>query len=324
MFNTGNNNVGIGLTGDGLSGFSSLNSGAGNTGFFNSGTANTGLFNSGTGNTGLFNSGTGNVGIGNTGTGNTGIGNSGNYNTGLLNAGLVNTGIANPGNHNTGLFNIGTFNTGIANPGHYNTGSYNTGSYNTGMANAGDYGTGAFITGSMNNGLLWRADRQGLLAANYTITIERPAAFLNVDIPVNIPITGDITNVSIPAITFPRIDASGSVDIGILSGTVLAPVGPITLHGGDASAPLDTPIEIDFGPSPAINLNIGKPDGSTVINIVGGAARPDQHSDHRLAASARLLQRHHRPVVGLPQLGCWQRIGLAELRQQLGPLQLRH
>ncbi|MBL7507959.1 hypothetical protein INQ20_26995, partial [Escherichia coli] len=87
----------------------------------------------------------------------------------------------------------------------------------------------------------------GLLAANYTITIERPAAFLNVDIPVNIPITGDITNVSIPAITFPRIDASGSVDIGILSGTVLAPVGPITLHGGDASAPLDTPIEIDFG-----------------------------------------------------------------------------
>ncbi|AIH51157.1 hypothetical protein IQ38_00100, partial [Mycobacterium tuberculosis] len=161
--------------------------------------------------------------------------------------------------------------TGIANPGHYNTGSYNTGSYNTGMANAGDYGTGAFITGSMNNGLLWRADRQGLLAANYTITIERPAAFLNVDIPVNIPITGDITNVSIPAITFPRIDASGSVDIGILSGTVLAPVGPITLHGGDASAPLDTPIEIDFGPSPAINLNIGKPDGSTVINIVGGA-----------------------------------------------------
>ncbi|KCO83047.1 hypothetical protein X136_00371, partial [Mycobacterium tuberculosis BTB08-221] len=31
-----NNNVGIGLTGDGLSGFSSLNSGAGNTGFFNS------------------------------------------------------------------------------------------------------------------------------------------------------------------------------------------------------------------------------------------------------------------------------------------------
>ncbi len=108
---------------------------------------------------------------------------SGSYNTGTLNAGLVNTGIANPGNHNTGYSNIPAPSTRHL-AGHYNTGSYNTGSYNTErVAAGGNLRQRVHRPAAWATALLWRADRRGLLAADCTITIERPAAFLNI-IPV--------------------------------------------------------------------------------------------------------------------------------------------
>ncbi len=71
-----------------------------------------------------------------------------------------------------------------------------------------------------------------------------------------------------------------------------------------------TPIEIDFWPLAGDHLNIGKPTAPLRDQHRGRRwRRPDQHSDHRLMASARLLQRYHRPVVGLLNWGvcraCW-------------------
>ncbi|WP_373195906.1 hypothetical protein, partial [Mycobacterium marinum] len=119
------------------------------------------------------------------------------------------------------------------------------------------------------NGVFWRADSMGQLSAHYAITVNRIPAFMTIDAPVNVPITGTITDISIPAVTFPKVPATGKVDLAIISGTVIAPIGPITIHGGDASAPLNTPIVIDFGTQPALQLNLGNPDGSTVVHVGG-------------------------------------------------------
>ncbi|ETZ96322.1 pentapeptide repeats family protein [Mycobacterium kansasii 824] len=89
----------------------------------------------------------------------------------MFNAGLGNTGWANSGDFNSGGFNAGAFNTGSFNPGDTNTGWFNIGDLTTGAFNTGDINTGAFITGDANNGFFWRGTGQGLIAADYTITI---------------------------------------------------------------------------------------------------------------------------------------------------------
>lgn len=236
--NTGNGNIGFGLTGDHQFGF----------GGFNSGTGNKGLFNSGTGNTGIFNSGTGNWGFGNSGKTNTGSGNSGDLNTGLDNSGSLNTGSSNAGNSNTGNANVGDNNTGVANIGNTNSGWSNTGNANTGWVNTGNLNTGAWNTGDGSNGLFWRRDAGGQLNIDLGADISQVPITLNADIPVNIPITAQLTNpISIPSLQLPALpipDVTFTTQVELAPGinadvTVNAngSVGPITFPGTSITVP---------------------------------------------------------------------------------------
>ncbi len=235
--NTGNGNIGFGLTGDHQFGF----------GGFNSGTGNKGLFNSGNGNTGIFNSGTGNWGFGNSGKTNTGVFNSGDVNTGLGNAGNLNTGSHNAGSSNSGNANVGDNNTGVANIGNTNSGWSNTGNANTGWVNTGDLNTGAYNTGNGSNGLFWRRDAGGQLNIDLGADISQVPITLNADIPVNIPITAQLTNpISIPAIDLPVVPINTSLTTqvelapGINADVIVnanGTVGPITFPGTGITVP---------------------------------------------------------------------------------------
>ncbi|WP_142361053.1 PPE family protein, partial [Mycobacterium kansasii] len=110
----------------------------------------------------------------------------------------------------------------------------------------------------MNNGILWRADSHGLLGATYTITIPEIPAALDVKIPINIPITASITPINIAPFGIDPVPFSGMNDG--LGGDIEGWIGPIAF----------SPIVLDIA-NPAINLNIGNPDGSTVIDIGGTA-----------------------------------------------------
>ncbi|MFV0496010.1 pentapeptide repeat-containing protein, partial [Mycobacterium sp.] len=81
--------------------------------------------------------------------------------------------------------------------GSVNTGSFNTGDFNTGWANSGDLNTGAFVSGNENNGLFWRGDRHGLIAGDYTVTIPEIPITLGGGGMIKLPITGEISAVSI-------------------------------------------------------------------------------------------------------------------------------
>ncbi|WP_415624102.1 PPE family protein, partial [Mycobacterium intermedium] len=254
--NTGTNNVGFGLSGDGQVGF----------GAWNTGTGNVGLFNSGTGNVGFFNSGTGNWGIGNSGEFNTGLFNAGRWNTGWANTGLLNTGVGNPGSYNSGSFNVGVSNTGDFNPGRYNTGWANTGDYNTGWANTGHYNTGGFNQGDLNNGFFWRGDNQGQMAGDYTITIPRIAIGFEVDVPINIPVTGTLGSllsgnpiINVQSFTIPQLRLNGSE----LGGTI----GPIVVNSIVVNGPsLDLVLG---GPGQSIQLGLSGPGlGPVVIPVL--------------------------------------------------------
>jgi len=235
--NTGNNNIGIGLTGDNQFGFGGLNSGTGNMG----------LFNSGTGNTGIFNSGTNNWGFGNSGKLNTGFNNSGDTNTGLDNSGDLNTGSSNVGSNNTGNANAGDTNTGVANIGDTNSGWSNTGSANTGWVNTGSLNTGAWNTATGSNGLFWRRDAGGQLNIDLGADLSQVPITLTGDIPVNVPITAELTDpISIPSITLPEtaipdIVYPTKVDLGGIPADVLikasGSLGPITFPGTNVNVP---------------------------------------------------------------------------------------
>ena len=235
--NTGNNNFGIGLTGDNQFGI----------GGFNSGTGNKGLFNSGTGNTGFFNSGTNNWGFGNAGVTNTGSFNTGQVNTGLGNSGDLNTGWHNAGDANSGVANVGNTNSGFANVGNTNTGWSNTGDANTGWVNTGNLNTGAYNTGNGSNGLFWRRDAGGQLNIDLGADLSQIPITLNADIPLNIPITAELTNpISIPSIELPvsPIDTSITTQVeltpGINADIVIVAngtLGPITFPGTSITVP---------------------------------------------------------------------------------------
>jgi PPE-repeat protein len=235
--NTGNNNFGIGLTGDNQFGIGGLNSGSGNKG----------LFNSGTGNTGIFNSGTNNWGFGNAGNLNTGLFNTGNTNTGLGNSGNLNTGSHNAGQSNTGNANAGILNTGVANIGDGNTGWSNTGDGNTGWVNTGNINTGAYNTATGSNGLFWRRDDGGQFNIDLGADLSQIPITLNADIPVNIPITAELTNpIAIPSIDLPvsPIDTSITTQFELAPGinadvviNAVGSLGPITFPGTNVTVP---------------------------------------------------------------------------------------
>ncbi|WP_083274531.1 pentapeptide repeat-containing protein [Mycobacterium intermedium] len=116
----------------------------------------------------------------------------------MFNSGGFNTGWGNAGSYNTGGFNAGSFNTGSFNPGDTNTGDFNTGDTNTGVGNTGNINTGAFISGNESNGMFWRGDRQGLMAADYTLTIpEIPLTLGGGGGILRLPVTGQISALSV-------------------------------------------------------------------------------------------------------------------------------
>ncbi|WP_176358536.1 pentapeptide repeat-containing protein, partial [Mycobacterium persicum] len=117
--------------------------------------------------------------------------------------------------------------------------------------------------GNMDNGWWWRGDSQGLIGAYYAITVPEIPAFFNVAIPVDIPITISITDIEINPVTIPKISFSG-LDDGI-GGKVIGSIGPASVYGAQTG----DPIVISFGEQPAVAINVGNPDGSTVINISG-------------------------------------------------------
>ncbi|WP_425437436.1 pentapeptide repeat-containing protein, partial [Mycobacterium angelicum] len=165
----------------------------------------------------------------NSGMANSGVFNSGVLNTGVWNAGLLNTGIGNVGSYNSGGFNPGSVNTGSFNTGDTNTGWWNTGDLNTGVGNSGDLNTGGFNRGSQNNGFFWRADGQGQFGGDYTLTIPRIGLDLAVDIPLHIPVSGSLGNISTQPFTLPVIHLSGDN----LNGTV----GPIVFDSIEITGP---------------------------------------------------------------------------------------
>jgi len=286
--NTGNGNIGIGLTGDHQFGIGGLNSGTGNEGLFNSGTGNTGFFNSGTNNWGFGNAGTLNTGLFNTGSTSTGLGNSGDFNTGSHNAGDSNTGNANVGDTNTGVANIGNTNTGWS----------NTGNANTGWVNTGNLNTGAYNTGTGSNGLFWRRDGGGQLNIDLGADLSQVPITLNADIPVNIPITAELTDpISIPSIDLPanpiNLDITTQVeltpgvnaDIHVLADGTL---GPITFPG--------TAINV-----PQLVGTLGGPDTSIPI-VLNGTIGPGRISLFRLGGPG-LFNSSDAPSSGLFNYG---------------------
>ncbi|REM93309.1 PPE family protein, partial [Mycobacterium tuberculosis] len=211
-----------------------------------------------------------NFGIGNTGTGNFGIGNSGSTSTGLFNSGDGNTGGFNPGNFNTGNFNTGSFNTGGFNAGNTNTGHFNTGNYNTGIANTGDVSTGAFISGNYSNGILWRGDYQGLIGYSYALTIPEIPAHLDVNIPIDIPITGSFTDLVVDNFTIPII---GFESFAFSFHIHTEPdIGPIIVPSFVLSVPTFA-IAVG-GPTTAINISATAGLGPITIPIIDIPAAP--------------------------------------------------
>ncbi|WP_261898243.1 hypothetical protein, partial [Mycobacterium marinum] len=61
--------------------------------------------------------------------------------------------------------------------------------------------TGAFVSGDMNNGFFWRGTGQGLIGADYTITIPQIPLTIGGGGILNIPITGAITGLTVQSFT---------------------------------------------------------------------------------------------------------------------------
>ena len=287
MGNNGDRNLGFGNTGSGNIGFG--NTGIGNIGFGLTGDHQIGFggFNSGTGNTGLFNSGVGNTGLFNSGAGNAGFSNSGDLSTGWFNSGTLNSGVGNAGSFNSGWHNVGSYNSGDANTGHVNTGGLNagdrntgwlnTGNANTGLANSGDVNTGAFITGDVNNGLFWRADSQGQLSIVFGGEITAIPIVFSADIPLDIPITADIADLTLASFTIPGFPVNTAnwptlvnqqfgvtiVNLAVTNGTL--PISDISLS--DVTVALPTVTGIVGGPDTTIPIRFTAGVGPTTLAI---------------------------------------------------------
>ncbi|BBX56916.1 hypothetical protein TM48_01404 [Mycobacterium shottsii] len=102
---------------------------------------------------------------------------------------------------------------------------------NTGFGNSGHLNTGGFNQGSQNNGFFWRGDAQGQIGFDYTITIPEIAVGFNVQVPLDIPLSGDLGEIRLSEFMLPPIHLN-PVDGNSLTGTI-GPivVDPITITG---------------------------------------------------------------------------------------------
>ncbi|MBW0011892.1 PPE family protein [Mycobacterium sp.] len=258
-----------------------FSAGPANVGGLIAGFANLSNLDVGSGNVGVHDIGFGNtgshdIGLGNTGNNNIGIGNSGNHNIGLGDGGLGggnnNVGIGltgdnqhgfggwNSGPNNRGLFNSGSRHQGIGNSGTGNRGFGNSGSMNTGIANSGIANTGMFNTGSHRNSPI-----------NLPSVLNVPAIPVNLhaNIPVDIPITGDIGPIVINIPPINSIPLAGTVKLSV-GGTQYVNQAVTGYFGSppgtDSSPIIINPITIDVTP---LNLTVGGPTTNLGINITG-------------------------------------------------------
>ncbi|EUA86354.1 pentapeptide repeats family protein [Mycobacterium ulcerans str. Harvey] len=276
-----------------------------------------GLFNSGDGNIGFFNSGSGNFGIANSGSFNTGIANAGLTNTGWFNSGLANTGWGNAGAYNSGGFNAGAYNTGSFNPGHVNIGWFNTGDTNTGLGNSGNINTGAFVSGDMNNGFFWRGTGQGLIGADYTITIPQIPLTIGGGGILNIPITGAITGLTVQSFTVHGVGSAATpipvnlhlnVD-GESGGATVSVHIPNTdvsfdVHVDGLPITLDLPLDSEVRPIVVPDIPISRipivlslGSDSTSLNTAIGAGIGPISSPFRFSICRRRLASATRPIA---------------------------
>ncbi|MCV6978511.1 pentapeptide repeat-containing protein, partial [Mycobacterium bourgelatii] len=130
---------------------------------------------------------------------------------------------------------------------------FNTGDLNTGIGNTGNINTGAFNQGNLNNGFFWRADGQGQTSTEYSLTIGRIGVGLEVDIPINIPVTGALGNIVVPSFTIPRFYIRGDEMSGSIGPIV---VDQITVTG------------------PSLNLLVGGPGESLHLSLSGPGLGP--------------------------------------------------
>jgi PPE-repeat protein len=304
LFNVGPLGSGVLNYGKGISGLYNLSTlglatgvesiGGDLSSFLNHGDFNVGSGNFGSHDIGFGNTGSHDVGLGNTGNDNIGIGNTGNHNVGLgdggrggnnnigigltgdnrhgfggWNSGTNNTGLFNSGSGQQGIGNSGTGNRGFGNSGIANTGIANSGIANTGMFNAGSHNTGAFLSGNMNTGVLWTGDLQSLIKLPSVLNVPAIPVNLHANIPVDIPITGDIGPVVINIPPINSIPLAGTVKLSVsgtqyvnqsISGYFGSPPGT------DSSPIIINPITIDFTP---LNLTVGGPTTNLGINITG-------------------------------------------------------
>ncbi|WP_180276348.1 hypothetical protein, partial [Mycobacterium ostraviense] len=105
--------------------------------------------------------------------------------------------------------------------------------------------TGAFISGDGNNGFFWRGTGQGLIGADYTITIPRIPLAIGLGGILKLPITGDITGLTINPFTLHGIgDSNTGIPVNA-DFTLLGSTGGTTIHfdipGTDLGFSFDLP-----------------------------------------------------------------------------------
>ncbi|WP_415823776.1 hypothetical protein, partial [Mycobacterium basiliense] len=114
------------------------------------------------------------------------------------------------------------------------------------IGNTGNVNTGAFISGDMNNGLFWRGTSQGLIGADYTITIPQIPLTIGASGFLKLPITGEISTMTINPITLHGEGGSG-----------IPLIAHFTLLGSTQSTSIDIPgtsLSFDL---PSLPISIG-------------------------------------------------------------------
>ncbi|MGE3655754.1 MAG: pentapeptide repeat-containing protein, partial [Mycolicibacterium sp.] len=191
-----------------------------------------------------------------------------------------------PGSYNSGDANTGDTNSGKANVGDRNTGVFNLGDANTGWANTGDLNTGGFNTGDGNNGMFWRRDNGGQLNLALNIDVSQIPITLDGDIPVNIPITAGLGDLTLQSFTIPGFDITTTdwepvhnepvstplgtfyLDFEVPSGTL--PISDITLDSVTVQLPQLSGVLGGSDTSIPLSLDAGIGPITITVPITGG------------------------------------------------------
>ncbi|WP_460688082.1 hypothetical protein, partial [Mycobacterium bourgelatii] len=166
------------------------------------------------------------------------------------------------------------------------------------IGNTGDINTGAFISGNMNNGLFWRGDRNGLIGGELGLAIPALPLTLSGSAALELPITGDITGLSVNPFSihglfgdsipldltligdgdtdgFDLVFDLGTISIPIGIDTIRISLGSFTIPISGLPITLSVPMESEMDPIrfPAISL------GRIPVDLSLGASTLDVDID---------------------------------------------